>query len=120
MVTYKVRLYLLILVHPYKIVNLIDTLYYIEWSQSMIEQIDTKKKIEKQEFEKLMKLQMPELSKLQRECQILSIPVIIVVEGFSASGKGTMIAKLIEPLDPRGFCVYATRRTNKDERKRPF
>lgn len=100
--------------------NLIDTLYYIEWSQSMIEQIDTKKKIEKQEFEKLMKLQMPELSKLQRECQILSIPVIIVVEGFSASGKGTMIAKLIEPLDPRGFCVYATRRTNKDERKRPF
>lgn len=86
----------------------------------MLEQMDTTKRMTKEEFENLMKDTMPELARLQRECRELGIPIIIVVEGLGASGKGKMIAKLIEPLDPRGFRVYATERTNKEERKRPF
>lgn len=48
------------------------------------------------------------------------IPVIIAVEGFGAAGKGTMINRLIEPLDPRGFKVYSTQSETENEHYHPF
>ena len=45
----------------------------------------------------------PKLSYLQRACKEQKIPVMIVFEGFGAAGKGTLINKIIEPLDPRDF-----------------
>jgi len=86
----------------------------------MLERIDTSRKMGKKELKEWMKEQMPVLAKLQRKCRDLDIPVILVYEGFGGSGKGEMIARLIEPLDPRGFQVYSTARTTKDEAKRPF
>ena len=41
-----------------------------------------------------------ELGRLQRECRELKIPVMIVFEGFGASGKGVQIGKLIQSMDP--------------------
>ncbi len=46
-----------------------------------------------------------ELGYLQRKCRELGIPVLIIVEGLSAAGKGTLINRIIQPLDPRGFKV---------------
>lgn len=86
----------------------------------MLDKIDTSRKMNKSEFKRLMEQQRPELALLQRECKELKIPVIFVIEGFGASGKGAMIARLIEPLDPRGFRVYTTQRTSKEEKKHPF
>ena len=39
------------------------------------------------------------------ESRELGIPVLIIVEGLSAAGKGTLINRIIQPLDPRGFKV---------------
>lgn len=86
----------------------------------MLEKIDTSKKMGKKEYKGLMEQLQPELAVLQRKYTELKIPVILVFEGYGASGKGAMIAKLIEPLDPRGFKVYATERTNDEEKKHPF
>jgi polyphosphate kinase 2 (PPK2 family) len=46
-----------------------------------------------------------ELAYLQRKSRELGIPVLIIVEGLSAAGKGTLINRIIQPLDPRGFKV---------------
>ena len=46
-----------------------------------------------------------ELGYLQRKSRELGIPVLIIVEGLSAAGKGTLINRIIQPLDPRGFKV---------------
>lgn len=86
----------------------------------MLEKIDVSKKMNKKEFKEYMDRMQPKLGKLQRKCKELSIPVIFVFEGFGASGKGAMIAKLIEPLDPRGFKVYTTPRATEEEKERPF
>ena len=61
-----------------------------------------------------------ELAYLQRKCRELGIPVLIIVEGLSAAGKGTLINKIIQPLDPRGFKVSCIASPNRDEQLRPF
>lgn len=58
-------------------------------------------------YQEKMEVLEPRLAKLQRECKSLGIPVIIAFEGLGASGKGLQISKLIYPLDPRGFQVFA-------------
>ena len=74
------------------------------------------KKALKREIEELER----ELALLQRRCRELGIPVLIVFEGWSASGKGTMINRVIQPLDPRGFKVSCIAAPNRDEQLRPF
>lgn len=86
----------------------------------MLEKIDTSRKMGKKEYKEFMHEMQPKLSLLQRRCRELKLPVILVFEGFGASGKGTMIARLIEPLDPRGFRVFTTERETEEERQHPF
>lgn len=59
------------------------------------------------------------LSELQREMQSAKIPVMIIFEGWSASGKGTMISRLLRSLDPRGFKVYAMTEPTAEEKRYP-
>lgn len=86
----------------------------------MLDQIDLSRKMDKKEFKKMMSKLQPELAALQRRCKELGIPVIIVFEGFGASGKGVQISQLIQALDPRGFTVYATGSPTEEEKMRPF
>ena len=86
----------------------------------MLDQIDLTKKMEKDEYKARMEQMTPRLSRLQRECKELGIPVMIVFKGFGAAGKGVQISKLISALDPRGFSVYAIDGESKDEQLRPF
>ncbi len=73
------------------------------------------------------KKQKKELSKLQSELAVLqqelsksNVPVIIIIEGFSASGKGQMMSKLISELDPRFYQVYSTSHETFEEKRRPL
>lgn len=86
----------------------------------MLEKIDLSKKMSKKEFNTLMRELDAKLGRLQRICKEKRIPVIIAVEGFGAAGKGTMINRLIEPLDPRGFKVYSTQSETENEHYHPF
>ena len=86
----------------------------------MLEQIDLTKKMEKKIYQEQMEIMEPQLAKLQRECKALGIPVIIVFEGLGASGKGLQISRLIYPLDPRGFQVFAVKRATEEEQMHPF
>ncbi|MGN0606079.1 MAG: polyphosphate:AMP phosphotransferase [Oscillospiraceae bacterium] len=60
------------------------------------------------------------LSQLEQTVKTNGIPVIILFEGWSASGKGEMISRLIRCWDPRSFKVLTIRDASEDEKRRPF
>ncbi|MBS6560841.1 MAG: polyphosphate:AMP phosphotransferase [Clostridiales bacterium] len=70
--------------------------------------------------ESLCAITIEVLPSLQREAKEQRVPIIVVFEGFGASGKGYLINKLIHPMDPRGFSVYTTERETEEERLHPF
>ena len=84
------------------------------------QKVDLTKKISKEEYKAKMPQMEIELGRLQRECRELKIPVMIVFEGFGASGKGVQIGKLIQSMDPRGFQVFPIKAETEDERMHPF
>lgn len=86
----------------------------------MLEKIDLDKKISKKEYETLMEELAPKLARLQRDCKTAQIPIMVVFEGWGAAGKGTLINRLIGPLDPRGFKVYTIQKASEEEAMRPF
>jgi len=76
---------------------------------------------EKKEVLQEMTKQLSEqLSVLQLRIKESGRPVIIVIEGWEASGKGSAAASLIKYLDPRFFKVYSTEEANSEEKKYPF
>ena len=60
------------------------------------------------------------LSALQQKIREKKLPVIILLEGWGASGKGTLIADVIKLLDPRFFKVYSTMPVSESERRYPL
>lgn len=86
----------------------------------MLENLDLNKKLSKKEYRGLTDCLSPKLAQLQRTCKELGIPIMIIFEGWGASGKGTLINQLIRPLDPRGFQVFTIQKPNEEERMRPF
>ncbi len=72
----------------------------------MLETVDLKKKLSKSAYAKLMPELQEKLRKLQYQARDAEIPVIVCLEGWDTAGKGRVIAKLFEKLDPRLFRVY--------------
>ena len=60
------------------------------------------------------------LSALQQKIRDKKLPVIILLEGWGASGKGTLISDMIKMLDPRFFKVYSTMPATESERRYPM
>ncbi len=48
------------------------------------------------------------------------LPVIVMIEGWSAAGKGSAISSTIRFMDPRFFKVYNMDKVTEDEWRRPF
>lgn len=85
----------------------------------MLEKIDLSKKISKEEYSQSIDGLRDKLAVLQQELKNNKIPVIVVFEGWGASGKGSVIASLINPLDPRGFKVNTVTPSNEFEKRMP-
>ena len=86
----------------------------------MLEKVDLTKKMSKEEYKRKMDHLEVRLGQLQRQCKELKIPVLIVFEGFGASGKGLQIGYLIQSMDPRGFQVFPIKNDTEEERMHPF
>ncbi|MBN2498423.1 MAG: phosphate--AMP phosphotransferase [Deltaproteobacteria bacterium] len=86
----------------------------------MLEKIDLKKKLSKEEYKRVAPDLEIRLGQLQRKIKEHGIPVIIVFEGWGAAGKGTLINKFLLPLDPRGIQVLPTLAPNEEQTLRPF
>ena len=86
----------------------------------MLKNIDLSRELAKAEYKRLKGDADLKLAALQRQVKALGIPVIVVFEGWSASGKGTLINELILPLDPRGITVHNARRPTEEQAFYPF
>ena len=61
-----------------------------------------------------------ELSALQLEIGVMKRPVILIFEGWEASGKGSVISSVIRYLDPRFFKVISVMPATSEEKRYPF
>ena len=86
----------------------------------MLGQIDVNKSMQKKEYDGKMDQLEVRFGELQRACKDKQIPVMVVFEGLDAAGKGTMINRMIQSLDPRGFKVFTVGREKEDEVMRPY
>jgi polyphosphate kinase 2 (PPK2 family) len=71
----------------------------------MLETVNLKRKLSKAEYSKRMPELQEKLRGLQYKVQEAEIPVIVCLEGWDCAGKGRVIKKLTEKLDPRLFRV---------------
>ena len=72
----------------------------------MLELVDLTKKLSKSDYEKVCPPLEIRLGELQRAARAAGLPVVIVFDGWDAAGKGTVINRLTQALDPRGFKVH--------------
>ncbi len=61
-----------------------------------------------------------DLARLQRKIKEVNLPVLIIFEGWDASGKGTLINELIQELDPRGYKVEVFHESTEEEQRKPY
>ena len=86
----------------------------------MLKKTNAKLKLKKAEFKTEIDTLTLRLCDAQRRCKEQNIPIMIIFEGWSASGKGSRIGTLIRSLDPRGFEVFTIGKSTEDERMRPY
>src|ERR1700726_2548527 len=86
----------------------------------MLKNINLTREVSKADYRRLKGEADLKLAALQRQAKALGIPIIVVVEGWSAAGKGTLINEMILPLDPRGFSVYSARGPTEEDAFYPF
>jgi polyphosphate kinase 2 (PPK2 family) len=86
----------------------------------MLEALDLSKKLPKSEYRERLPPLQRRLLTLQRLAWEAELATIIVVEGWGASGKGKVIEKLTQQLEPRGFSLHVVREPRTVETHLPW
>lgn len=61
-----------------------------------------------------------ELSKKQMLLKAKKLPVVVLFEGWGASGIGTTLGKVIQNMDPRFYTVETMNKITEEEARKPF
>lgn len=85
----------------------------------MLETVDLKAKLGKAESKEVQDKLDLQLAQLQRDLREANIPLLVIFEGWDAAGKGSVLSRLLQPLDPRGFKVCNIGGDTPVERMRP-
>ena len=72
----------------------------------MLETVNLKKSLSKSAYQKAMPELQERLRKLQYATKAANVTTIVCLEGWDAAGKGPVVRKLTQKLDPRLFRVY--------------
>ncbi|MHC4923284.1 MAG: polyphosphate kinase 2 family protein [Planctomycetota bacterium] len=86
----------------------------------MLETINLKRKMSKDEYKRVFPALQERLRRLQYELQRAEIPTVVVFEGIDGAGKATIVGKLAQRLDPRLFRVWPAMPETDEERARHF
>lgn len=86
----------------------------------MLDQVELNQKLSKEEYKRLCAPLKKQLSVLQQTIKEKRLPVVVVFEGWSAAGKGSLLSDVILTLDPRGFQVYSTVAADAAEARKPL
>jgi AMP-polyphosphate phosphotransferase len=57
-----------------------------------------------------------QLGELQRACRDSAIPVVILIEGWNASGITSVSSEIVKAIDPRGYNLYSIGTPNDEEK----
>jgi polyphosphate kinase 2 (PPK2 family) len=72
----------------------------------MLETVDLDRRLSRARYHKAFPPLQERLRQLQYELKDAEIPTVVLLEGWDAAGKGTVIQRLSERLDPRAFRAY--------------
>ncbi len=86
----------------------------------MLDTLDLDLSLDKTAYKSQIEALMRELRSLQRRCWEQKLPVVIVLEGWAAAGKGALVKKMVGYMDPRGFTVHPIWPPTRTERRYPF
>lgn len=86
----------------------------------MLEQIDLSLRLEHDTYEQELAQIQLQLVHQEQQLRDAGIPVIIMYEGWDASGKGGSIMRITEKLDPRGYHVWPIAAPDETERQHHY
>ncbi|WP_342304446.1 polyphosphate:AMP phosphotransferase [Methanolobus sp. ZRKC5] len=86
----------------------------------MLENVDLSKSISKEEYDNVIENLKIRIGELQRKAWKMDIPIIIVFEGWHASGMTDIINKFLLTLNPMGFNLYTTGKPCYQEEQKPL
>ena len=86
----------------------------------MFEAAELGRTLSKREFERRMPELRARLVQAQFALKEAKIPVVIIISGVDGAGKGEVVHRLNEWLDPRGMETHAFEHEMEEERERPF
>jgi polyphosphate kinase 2 (PPK2 family) len=87
---------------------------------TLLERLDTTVTLPREEYDEILRPLQAELRRLQRRVREEEVPVLIVYEGWDASGKGGNIKRLTRFLDPRGYSVTAYAAPTSEEKRHHY
>ncbi|MBD2580206.1 polyphosphate:AMP phosphotransferase [Oscillatoria sp. FACHB-1406] len=86
----------------------------------MLESLDLERTLDKETYAAQIEELMLQLRSLQLTCREKKLPVIVVLEGWAAAGKGALVKKMVNYMDPRGFVVQSIVAPTLQEAAYPF
>jgi polyphosphate kinase 2 (PPK2 family) len=88
--------------------------------RNMLEHILLDKKISKPDYQRVFPDMEIRMGALQRAAHLAEVPIMLSFEGWETAGKGRLINRLTQSLDPRGYQVHAISAPNEVERRFPW
>lgn len=82
---------------------------------SQLAAVDLSRSLTKDQYRKRKRENSERFLGLRRDLVQERIPLVMVFEGWDASGKGGTIRRLMEPIDPRHYAVHATVKPTQEE-----
>ena len=86
----------------------------------MLNRLDLSPSLDRTTYQDKMDTLMQQLRSLHNQCWQQRLTLIIVLEGWAAAGKGSMVKKLATCMDPRGFVLHPIVAPTAQEEKYPF
>ena len=86
----------------------------------MLDNLDLSLSLDKHSYFTQIENLMRELRSLQNICWKDKVAIVVVLEGWAAAGKGSLVKKMTNYMDPRGFLVHPILAESLEEREYPF
>jgi polyphosphate:AMP phosphotransferase len=86
----------------------------------MLDTLDLELSLDKETYKSQIEALMRQLRSLEKACWEHKLPVIVVLEGWAAAGKGTLLKQIVNYMDPRGFAVHPIFSVSPPEERYPF
>lgn len=86
----------------------------------MLEALDLDRKLPKDDYKSVLPHLQRRLHRLQRACWEAKVATLVVLEGWDGSGKGAVIRKITQRLEPRRFSLHTIREPRSAEKLLPW